>query len=330
MALTLEKLIAPVDDDNQVGPDLSYSNERQEIERAFETDEGNQGEERDWRAILRLIEQQAEQTKDLWLPVYTCRAGAGSGSLETVALGAQALAGLLENYWDNVHPQLEELGVMGRKAPCDSLATRGGFLLPLERTVLVAHPRLGRFTGEDVQRFAAEQEAADGYGMFRAVLEESGDAILQEAVGQLDTIEDGLKRADKAFMQGAGGEPSPNYGPTFALLSSMRQALGKFMTVPVDAPEEDEAADGEPAAGGGKASGPRISGRVENRDDVLRSLDAIADYYRRAEPAHPLAQLLVRARDWVTMDFMQLMREIAPDAMGQARAVLNRRPEDQY
>ena len=329
MALTLEKLLAPVDEDNQVGADLAYSRERQEIEAAFETDEGGGGEEKDWRGVLRLIEEQAGQTKDLWLPVYVCRAGAGLGSLETVALGAQALAGMLETYWDTVHPQLEELGVMGRKAPCDSLATRAGFLLPLERTVLVAHPRLGRFTGVDIQRFAVEREAAEGYGMFRAVLEDSGDAILQEAVGHLDQIDDGLKRADKAFMAGAGSEPSPNFGPAYTLLTSMRQALKQFMTTPAEAPEE-EVAGAEPAAGGAKAAGPRISGRVETRDDVLKSLDAITDYYRRSEPAHPLLYLLQRARDWVTMDFLELMAEIAPDAQQMARAVLNRRPTDQY
>ncbi|HEY4031385.1 MAG TPA: type VI secretion system protein TssA [Caulobacteraceae bacterium] len=331
MALTLEKLLAPVDDDNPVGPDLSYSHERQEIERAFETDEGSQSEERDWRTILRLIEEQAGQTKDVWLPVYACRAGASSGSLETVAIGAQALAGLFEQYWDTVHPQLEELGVMGRKAPCDSLATRGGFLLPLERTVLVAHPRLGRFTGVDLQRFATERESAEGYGMFRAALEEGGDALLEGAIGQLDAIEDGLKRADKAFMQGAGGEPSPNYQPTFSLLTALRQAVKQFMTAPAEEPEEawdGETGPGGGGGGGGKAAGPRISGRVDNREDVLKSLDLIADYYRRSEPSHPLQMLVERAREWVDMDFLTLMREIAPDSIRQARELLKKREEE--
>jgi len=326
MALTLEKLLAPVSEDQPAGADLSYSNERQQIEAAFESDEGGQDEERDWRAVLRLIEEQAEQTKDVWLPVYLCRAGAHSGSLETVAMGAQALAGLFEQYWDTVNPTLDDLGLMGRKAPCDSLASRGGFLMPLERTVLVAHPRLGQFTGLDIQRFATEREAADGYGMFRTLLDDSGDAILQEAIGHLDAIEDGLRRADRIFTDAAAGEPSPNYGPTYATLSSLRQGLGQFMSVPVEA-EAEGGAEGEAPAGGQGGAGPRISGRVENRDDVVRSLDAIADYYRRSEPSHPLLPLIQRTRDWVTMDFMGLMLEIAPDSIRQARELLNKREE---
>jgi type VI secretion system protein ImpA len=328
MALDLETLLAPVSEEQPAGPDLSYSNERQQIEQAFESNEGggSDGEdERDWRTIVRLIEEQAGQTKDIWLPVYLCRAGARSGSLETVALGAQGLAGLFETYWDTVHPQLEELGLMGRKAPCDSLAARGEFLMPLERTVLVAHPRLGAFSGADIQRFRTEQEAADGYGMFRAALDELGDEALEAAVAQLNAIEDGLRRADQVFTNAAAGEPSPNYSPAYALLASLKQALQSFMA---GAPQTELAADGEgDSPGAPAAAGPRISGRVDSRDDVIRALDAIADYYRRLEPSHPLQQLTQRARHWVTMDFLDLMQEIAPDATFQARQLLNKREE---
>ena len=330
MALDLETLLAPVSEEQPSGPDLAYSNERQLIEQAFEsseTAEGDEGDERDWRAILRLIEEQAGQTKDIWLPVYLCRAGARSGALETVALGAQGLAGLFESYWDTVHPQLEELGLMGRKAPCDSLASRGEFLLPLERTVLVAHPRLGAFTGVDIQRFRAEQEAADGYGMFRAALDDLGDTALEAAVGQLNAIEDGLRRADQVFTHAAAGEPSPNYGPAYALLASLKQALESFMAGAAQTESAAEGGDDSPGAVGAGASGPRISGRVDNRDDVIRALDAIADYYRRVEPSHPLQQLAQRARHWVTMDFLDLMQEIVPDATFQARQLLNKREE---
>jgi len=328
MALDLETLLAPVSEEQPAGPDLAYSNERQLIEQAFEsseTAEGGEGDERDWRAILRLIEEQAGQTKDIWLPVYLARAGARSGSLDTVALGVQGLAGLFESYWDTVHPQLEELGLMGRKAPCDSLASRGEFLLPLERTVLVAHSRLGAFTGADLQRFRAEQEAADGYGMFRAALDDLGDEALEAAVAQLNRIEDGLRRADQVFTHAAAGEPSPNYGPAYAVVASLKQALQSFMA---GAAQTEFAAEGEgDSPGGAVAAGPRLSGRVDNRDDVIRALDAIADYYRRVEPSHPLQQLAQRARHWVTMDFLDLMQEIVPDATFQARQLLNKREE---
>jgi type VI secretion system protein ImpA len=334
MALDLETMLAPVSDDQPAGPDLAYDHERQQIEQAFEAaveSAGSDDDGPDWRAVLKLIESQFSRTKDIWLAVYVCRAGAKSGSLDTVELGAQALAGLFERYWDTAHPQLEELGLPGRKAPCDSLASRGDFLLPLERTVLIAHPRLGAYTGADIERFRSEREAADGYGLFRAALEELGEGALQEALGRLSSIEEALRRADKIFTDAAAGEPSPNYAPTYAHLAMLKQALGSFLASAE--PGDSDAGSAAETAGAGvtapsaSAAGPRIAGRVENREDVIKALDAIADYYRRMEPSHPMQQLAQRARHWVTMDFMSLMRDIAPDGMRQVDELLTKREE---
>lgn len=332
----LETLLAPVSEDNPVGEDLSYDHERQQIEQAFETGDGlddSEGADRDWRSIVRMIEGQFSRTKDVWLPVYLCRAGAKQGSLETVELGAQALAGLFERYWDTVHPQLDELGLPGRKAPCDSLTGRGSFLMPLERVVLVAHPRLGAFTGADIERFRSEQTAAEGYGMFRATLDDMGEEPLTAAIARLNNIEEALRRADKIFTDAAAGEQSPHYAPTFAVLATLRQALSSFLVSGGQGAGEaaDEAgedggdfASGGPARGGG---GQRLSGKVNSRDDVVAALDMIADYYMRSEPSHPLRQLTERAKHWVMMDFMELMREIVPDATYQAQQLLNKREQ---
>ena len=330
MALTLEEILAPITEDNPTGEDLSYDSERGEIERAFEqrSAEGEEAEI-DWRAVLRQVESQFGRTKDVWLAVYLCRTGAYMGSLETVALGAEALGGLFQAYWDTVHPRLDELGLIGRKSPCDSLASRGDFLLPLEKVVLVRHPRLGVFTGQDIERFRSEQEAADGYGMFRATLAELGDGALMEAAALVDRIQAGLRQADQIFTSAAAGEASPNFAATYATLSSMKAGLSAFLAQGDGGGEEAaEEGDGQAGEGGGAApaaSGQRLSGKVQSTEDVVRALDAIADYYRRNEPSHPILFLVARAKHWVGMDFLALMGEIAPDAVYTASQLLNKR-----
>lgn len=333
MALTLDAILQPVSEDAPVGEDLSYSHARAEIEQAFETaDDGGDPPERDWRAVLRLIDQQFAETKDVWLAAYLARAGAESGDLDVVLTGVQALAGLFEQYWGSVHPQLDELGVPGRKAPCDSLASRRTFIMPLERTVLIAHPRLGRFSGADLQRFAGEGPSADGYGLFRAALEEIGDEGLQEAIARLDGVEEGLRRADKAFTAGADGEEGPNFQPTLAVLQQMRAAARAFLSA--GGGEADDAAPAEASAGreggsaGAAARGAALSGAISSRDDVIRALGLIGEYYRLREPSHPMPVLLTRAQRWVTMDFISLMKDIAPDGVDQAELVLNARPAE--
>jgi len=327
MALDLEKLLAPVSEESPAGPDLAYDPERYEIEQGFESSASGDGEgggaEVDWRRIVSLIEAQSSRTKDVWLPVYLCRASAKWGQLDTVVIGTQYLAGLLERYWDVVHPQLEEYGFQGRKGPCDSLTRIGEFLGPLQRVALLEHPRLGRFSGADFERFRASGDSEDGYGMFRAALEDLGDEPLLAASEKLEAILTALKQADALLTAKAEGDTAPNFQPVYDVLGQTRRAVLSFVTAPVEAEPEAEAA-GE---GGGPAvaAGPRIGGRVDSRDDVIKALDAISDYYRRQEPGSPVPLLLSRAREWVALDFMQVLQDIAPGALDEAKRVLSSR-----
>ncbi len=331
MALDLETILAPISEDQPAGEDLSYDNERTELEQAFESSESGDDEsgEKDWRAVLKLIEKQFARTKDIWLAIYLARAGAASGSLETVDLGIQALAGLLEGYWATVHPQLEELGVPGRKAPCDALANRRSFLAPLERTVLMQHPRLGRFTGADFERFRSEAGAADGYGLFRAALDELGAEALAPAIERLENIEAALRRADQAFTAGAEGEDTPNYAPVYAVLSQIKAAVRSFMPAEAQVEAQEEGDDAQTGAGGGEGDGGgakrSVSGAVKSRDDVIRVLDLIGAYYRANEPSHPMPLMLERAKGWVTMDFITLVKDLAPDGLSDLKRIVEQR-----
>jgi type VI secretion system ImpA family protein len=326
--MDLEELLAPVSEDAPTGPDLAYDPERGTIEQAFESSvsidtsgETVEGAEIDWRPIISLIEQQSARTKDVWLPVYLCRAGARSGQLALIETGALYLAGLLERYWEGVHPQLEEYGFQGRKGPCESLTRRGEFLGPLERTPLLEHPRLGRFSGGDFERFRAGAEAAEGYGMFRAALAETPEETLVEIMARMDAITEAIKRADAVLTANAEGDTAANFKPTYDLLAQIKRAVQSFTSTPA-APGTEAGEAAAESTGPGSVDGPRIAGRVESREDVVKALDAIADYYRRREPASPVPVALQRAREWVNLDFLSLIEDIAPTALEEAKRVL--------
>jgi type VI secretion system protein ImpA len=337
MALTAEALLEAVSDDQPCGEDLSYDSERSEIELAFESGassdpDGGEVAEIDWRPVLKQIEAQFSRTKDIWLAVYLCRAGARSGALEVVEVGAQTLAGLFERYWDAVHPTIDELGIPGRKAPCDALARRAEFLGPLERAILISHPRLGSYSGADVERFRSGGDGEDGYGMFRAALDDLGAEALQQALERLKSIEDGFRRADRIFTANANGESPPNFSPTYEVLSRLQRGLTAFVPGADAAANDDgggEDTGGAPSRGDAAAAGGRLSGRVDSREDVTKALDAIMEYYRRREPSSPVPLVLERAKAWVTLDFMSVLKDIAPDGVDEATKVLVRRAEDE-
>lgn len=332
MALDPSRLLAPVSDDDPTGPDLAYDPQRYEIEQAFETEVSidasgveAQASDVDWRAIIAKIGEQSARTKDIWLPIYLCRAGARAGDLETVETGAKYLAGLLEAYWPSLHPRLEEYGFQGRKGPCDSLTGSSQFIQPLRRITLIRHPRLGDYSIDDFERFRLGGETEEGYGMFRAALEDVSQDGLAEIVQRLNTIEDSLRRVDLTLTANADEGGSTNFRPTYEALGQMRRAVQAFVLNPT-APENGEpTAEPDVASPSFSNSAPGLGVRIETRDDVVRALEALGDYYRRREPGHPILTLLQRAREWVGLDFMAILEDIAPGSVDEARNVLQSR-----
>lgn len=328
MAIDVEALVGPVSEDAPAGPDMSYESSRQEIEGAFEkaaSGDDDATEDIDWRGTISLIEGEAAQTRDIWLAVYLMRAGARLGRLDTVEAGAQLLAGLCENLWDSVHPQLEDYGFQGRKGPCESLTRLGEFLRPLRSVVLIEHPRLGVYTGADFERFRLNGDSEDGYGMFRALLAETPEDDLQAVIDRLGGISDSIRRADTVMTANADGDTATNFQPTYEAIDSLRQGVAAFMNTPtVEMAADDGYGMAAPSGGGGAPmpSGPGFTGGINSREDVIKALDAIGLYYKTKEPASPVPFALRRARDWVSLNFLQVLEDIAPNSLDEARRVL--------
>lgn len=327
MAIDIDALTAPVSEESPAGPDMSYEASRQAIEGAFEkaASGDDAAEDIDWRGTISLIEGEAAQTRDIWLAIYLMRAGARVGRLDAVEQGAQLLAGLCENLWDSVHPQLEDYGFQGRKGPCESLTRLGEFLRPLRNVVLLDHPRLGTYTGADFERFRVNGESEDGYGMFRALLAETPEDDLQAVIDRLGGIADSIRRADAVMTANAEGDTSTNFQQTYDAIDSLRQGVASFMTTPtveIASPSGSGVAVAPSVGNAPSPSGPAFSGAINSREDVIKALDAIGLYYRTKEPASPVPFALRRARDWVSLNFLQVLEDIAPNSLDEARRVL--------
>ncbi|HEX8240431.1 MAG TPA: type VI secretion system protein TssA [Allosphingosinicella sp.] len=322
----IEALLQPLEGENPAGPDLGYDEKRQEIERAFEASAAPDSSEAvDWRRVIDLITEQAQLTRDLLLPIYLVRAGARSDRMETIEFGCDYLAGLCENFWETMHPGLEEYGFVGRKGPCESLVSIREFIGPLRRMTLVAHPRFGRFTGEDLERFAREGESAQNYGPFRAAVAEVPAEEIKSTVERLAAIRGALARVDGILSANANGDTSTNFAPAYAAIDAIRAGLAPYFSgldEAAAAPGEKGGENGGSAVSAAESDGGRPRGAIESREDVVKALDAVVDYYRRREPGSPVPVAIERAKRWVHLDFLAALQDIAPDSIAEARRVL--------
>jgi len=146
---------------------------------------------------------------------------------------------------------------------------------------------------------------------------------------QLQQMSDLLYDLNAVYDARAGD--SASLGSVFSLLKAIIGDLDRFVaTFPAEeaAMAFDDAAAVAPAdgvAGGAPAvATPRgfVVTTPQSRADVLQAIDAIARFYTEREPTSPVPLMLNRVRSWIGMNFIELMREIAPDGLHEAEKLL--------
>jgi type VI secretion system protein ImpA len=117
----------------------------------------------------------------------------------------------------------------------------------------------------------------------------------------------------------AGSEATPSFDPLTTQFARMGQVLrAQLASHPEGASAAPSGLDAEAAAGAGDWASGR--GVVASRQDAIRALDAVADFFRRTEPSSPIPLFLARAKRLVSKDFLEVLADIAPEAVAQARA----------
>jgi type VI secretion system protein ImpA len=65
-------------------------------------------------------------------------------------------------------------------------------------------------------------------------------------------------------------------------------------------------------------------GEISSREDVVRALDKISAYYERHEPSSPIPLFMARCKRLVMMSFIDIVRELVPDAISQVEVLKGR------
>jgi type VI secretion system protein ImpA len=124
-----------------------------------------------------------------------------------------------------------------------------------------------------------------------------------------------LNTIDAKMRSEGGPEVAPDFDPLTGHLVRMKRVLrGQLDARAGVAPAGDESAAG--AAGGGTYA----VGAIKSRQDAIRALDAVADFFRHHEPSSPIPLIVDRAKRLVSKDFLEVLADIAPDALSTARA----------
>lgn len=294
-------------------------------------------EEPDWRQVLQQAEALLGRTKDLRVASWWTKAALRLRGFSGFADGLSLVHGMLDRFWDQVHPQIDPddgddptMRVNALMELCDPDTT----LAWLRKAPLVSARGVGVFTLRDVALATGEAARSEGDEEASAQMAAVEAACLgcdlqalrdtAEALGEARQTLAAIEAIVSTHVVSAG---APNFSRLSALLAqaarfvderlAQRQAASGEMAMSDDAaqaaagPSRGEVA---PLAGG---AAPRPAGEVRTRDDVVAAIDRICAYYARHEPSSPVPMLLRRARRLVNMEFFEIVRNLAPDGISQ-------------
>jgi type VI secretion system protein ImpA len=338
--LDVDQLLAPISDDAPSGENLEYEPEFGELERSAQgTDEHVMGDEvveaqePDWREVKKQAEELLGKTKDLRVGVLLTRAALNIHGPEGLADGTAVLRGMVERYWDTVHPQLDAEDDDDPTFRVNSvlpLSDAGGVLRDISRMILVSSKAAGRFSLRDIRvakgerEPAGDQETVPDSALIAAAFMDSDVEELQANAAHTDAAIENVGKIEAVFAENIGAANSPDVGRLTAELKELQKIYSENLAARGIGSATAEA-DASPTVGGG-GSAP-ISGEVNTREDAIRMIDKICMYYERNEPSSPVPLLLQRAKRLVSKDFMEILRDLTPDGVSQAENVTGTKSE---
>jgi type VI secretion system protein ImpA len=289
-----------------------------------DADEGDIGRARpplEWDRVRADALDGLARSKDLRLLAYLGTALLRTDGLPAFAHVLTTAAHWLEAYWPQVYPVVDE-DVIARRNALNCLADPMAVVDRVWRLPLVVSRRHGRFSLRDIEiaRGQASPGPMEGKPDEAAIREALGELPLEDLTELDRSVADAtaaLNSIDARMRSEGGPEAAPEFTPLVTQFAKLSRICREQLALRSDG-------SGAPAPvaaeGGSAAQAGYTAGAIKSRQDAVRALDAVADYFRRNEPSSPIPMLLDRAKRLVAKDFLEVLADIAPDALAVARS----------
>lgn len=320
-------------DGEACGQDLEYDPSFMELGQAAagkpETQFGP-AEPPNWPTSRELAEQLLGQTRDLRVAMFWARAVVNLEGLEGLPAGLALVHGMLDRHWDEVHPRPDpdDGDTFARLSVLGSLDALDGLLGDVRQAQLIADRRLGGLRVRTVE-LALEKLAP------RADEDVLSPAQIEGTLGDLPELAERLRVALEESLQSLKELQSlmnDRFGIEYAVeVKSLREMLvGVQSLLPKSGGAPGETIESDVSDGiqlnTNRRSGNGVSS-VESRQDAVRAIQLVCAYLERSEPTNPAQLLLRRAERLIDKDFLQLVRDFAPDAVNEVARMLGVDPE---
>jgi type VI secretion system protein ImpA len=284
-----------------------------------------------WRDIESKSRTALEQSKDFRLLAHFGAAVLRTDGLPAFLDTLSVAAHWLNEYWPQVYPLVDDDAIL-RKNAINSFADRMAIVDGVRRLPILRHPVLGTFTLRDFEIATGQLAQPDGEEVpdeaaMRALLAASAAEELTALQSSVLAALEALKAIEGKMLEEGGPEASPTFDPLASQLVQLQRVLKDGLATHPGATTAAAAAGNGASPTASTAANSGSLGAINSRQDAIRALDAVANYFRSNEPSSPIPLFIERAKRLVAKDFLEVLADIAPDAVSQARSAGGLRDE---
>ena len=347
--IDLEELLQPISEENPSGESLRYAGTYDEIAEARRADKDvPQGDWQhelktaDYRKVIELASDALKnKTKDLQIAAWFSEALTKQYGFAGLRDSLKLAAGFQENFWETLFPEIDEGDMEGRANAIEWLDRETA--LAVKRAPITAGEGLSFWDWEESKQFdipenietldSADQER---YNQLKAQAEKENRvtgtrwrkakaqtrrAFCEETVFILDECWEEYENLNRVMEEKFDPNQLPGLNELKKTLDDIKMQVKKLLdekkAEEPDAADEVSGDDGEGAeetyATDGSVMVRASKGAINSRQDALKRLTEVSEFFRKTEPHSPVSYLVSRAVKWGNMPLEQWLQDVIKD-----------------
>lgn len=338
--IDLNKLLKEISPEEPSGDEVSFD-ERSELARNSKPKTDPNGKilsEPRWSDVQITALELLGKTHDIRIAVILARALVDTQGFAGFHDALKLIRGFIDQYWETLYPLLD---VEDNNDPAERISALcmlndyDEFIDPIMRIPLCNSVKMGRYNLRDIHiankilkpvtTNKDKEDEPPGLKLIDAAFKDSDTETLRNIQIDSSNALKEVKALDKVLEKKVESDNSVKFNRLIKVLEDVDKVMADRIGKGSDNPDANEAVETTEITETNQhaqSSGPIQQGVITSRDDIIRMLDRICDYYAENEPASPVPLLLQRAGRLVKKNFVEILEDMAPDSMKQIQSLI--------
>lgn len=290
-----------------------------------------------WKQILKLAPKALQQSKDLEIAAWYTEALIREYGFAGLKQGFTLINGLIQNFWQDLYPLPDEDGISTRVAVLVGLNginnSVGTLIAPINTAPITADGTYSTWSYNQAQELdktkdpAAKKKKIEAGAVSVDTIKSAVKPSQSEFYFELDAdisaaLTEFTASTDKLDeLCGDDTPPSTNIRKALESAQKTVRVIAKDILMPE--PEQIETgndgaldnASGIETTADSEATNTEFKtmGSIKGRIEAFKTLQLVAEFFKRTEPHSPIGYAIERIVRWGDMSLPELLQELVPD-----------------